>query len=128
MTAGDVMNRNFETVQADASLEDVIRKLESTGMQQLPVCQDGHLVGIVTQEDILTRAPLAGRRSNSVRVADVIAPDLVFCFVNTEVNEAANLMRENRVGLLPVLDQDKAVVGVLVLEDIPSDRKAKQRV
>jgi CBS domain-containing protein len=128
MTAGELMTRKFETIQADAPLHDVARKLEASGMKQLPVCQDGHLVGIVSNEDVITRAPLGTRRADTVRVADVIAPDLLFCFVNTEVNEAAHLMRENHVDLLPVLDHDKALVGVLALEDIPSERAARERV
>jgi CBS domain-containing protein len=128
MTAGELMTRKFETIQADAPIHDVARKLETSGMKQLPVCRDGHLVGIVSQEDVTSRAPLGNRRADAIRVADVIAPDLLFCFVNTEVNEAANLMRENRVDLLPVLDHDKSLVGVLALEDIPTERAARERV
>ena len=114
MTASDLMTRKFEIVQADARLEDVARKLETSGLKLLPVCQDGHLVGVITHTDLAKRIPGASR------VSDVIAPDLLFCFVNTEATEAANLMRENRVRYLPVLDHDKSIVGVLALEDIPS--------
>ena len=128
MTAGKLMSRKFETVQADAPLEDVARKLETSGMKQLPVCQDGHLVGMVTQEDVSGGAPFRSRRQDALRVADVIAPDLLFCFVNTDVNEAANLMRENRVTFLPVLDHDKFVVGVLALEDIASAWETTERI
>jgi len=127
MTAGELMTRKFETVQADARLEDVERKLQASGMKLLPVCQDGHLVGIITHQDVIGRAPLTGRRTEAIRVADVIAPDLLFCFENTDVTEAASLMRENRVNLLPVLDQNKTVVGVLALEHI-TERAAKEKV
>ena len=117
MTARDLMTRKFETVKVDARLEDVARKLEASGLKLLPVCQDGRLVGVVTPTDLAKRSPQA------FRVSDVIAPDLVFCFVNTEAAEAANLMRESSVSFLPVLDHDKSVVGVLALEDILSKEK-----
>ena len=120
MTAGQLMNRKFETVRADAPLEDVVRKLETCGMNLLPVCQDGYLVGTISQEEI-ARSETSSRRAGSMRVADVIAPDLLFCFENTDVTEAANLMRENRVSLLPVLSPGKMVVGVLSLESIPDE-------
>jgi len=96
MTAADLMTRKFESIQADASLEEVARKLEST----------------------------ARRRLGPMRVADVIGPDILFCFENTEVNEAAKLMKENRVSFLPVLSRSKKVVGVLALKDIPGERVA----
>jgi CBS domain-containing protein len=54
-----------------------------------------------------------------MRVADIITPDILFCFEGTEVTEAASLMKENRVPLLPVLSRGMKVVGVLALKDIP---------
>ena len=126
MTAGELMTRKFESVHADARLEDVARKLELSGMNLLPVCRDGFLVGTITQEEVEMRAPSPRRRSDTVCVADVIAPDLLFCFENTDASEAADLMRENRVNLLPVLGQNKMLVGVLALESIPDARKARE--
>ena len=131
MTAGQLMTRKFECVHADARLEEVSRKLEESGMNLLPVCLDGYLVGTITQEEVAMRAPSPRRRSDTLRVADVIAPDLLFCFESTDVSEAASLMRENRVNLLPVLGQNKILVGVLALDSTPDDEaahEAKQQV
>lgn len=131
MTAGELMTRKFESVHADARLEEVARKLQISGMNLLPVCRDGFLVGTITQEEVETRVLSPRRRSEPVRAADVIPPDLLFCFENTEVSEAANLMRENRVNLLPVLSQNKSLVGVLALDSIPDPhaaREAKEQV
>jgi CBS domain-containing protein len=118
MTAGELMTRTFETVDADARLEDVARKLQASGVDLLPVCRDGILVGTITPEDVIRRDDAASRRG-AVRAADVVAPDLLFCFESTDVSEAANLMKENRVTLLPVLSPAKKVVGVLALASIP---------
>lgn len=119
MTAGQLMTRKFQTVHADSRLEDVERKLQSSGMNLLPVCRDGDFVGTITHEDI------AGAPTSRLRVADVIAPDILFCFEGTDVVEAASLMRENRVDLLPVLNRQKALVGVLALASIPGERTAR---
>jgi CBS domain-containing protein len=81
-------------------------------------------VGTITQEEAAVRVPSARRRLGPMRVADVIGPDILFCFENTEVNEAAKLMKENRVSFLPVLSRSKKVVGVLALKDIPGERVA----
>jgi CBS domain-containing protein len=120
MTAGELMTRRFESVHADATLEDVARKLQAPGLNLLPVTRDGYLVGTITRDEVAL-TPRPRRRAEPVRVGDVIAPDLLFCFENTDVSEAASLMRENRVNLLPVLGPNKALVGVLALDDIPEE-------
>lgn len=127
MTAGELMTRKFETIQADACLEEVARKMESSGTGLLPVCKDGHLVGTITNDELAGRMPFARLRAEPTRVGDVVAPDILFCFESTEVAEAAKLMREHRVPLLPVLSRSKEVVGVLALKDIPGERIVPQK-
>ncbi len=124
MTAGDLMTRKFETVQADAYVEEVARKLESCDVGVLPVCRDGLLVGMVAHGDLVGRT--ASRRAEPLRVADLLPPDVLFCFENTEVTEAVSLMKENRIALLPVLGRNKNVVGVLALKDIPEERPRRK--
>jgi len=126
MTAAELMARKFESVNADASLEEVARKLERSDSDLLPVCRDGFLVGTITGDEVTVRVPSARRRLEPTRVADVMAPDILFCFENTEVTEAAKLMKENRVSFLPVLSRSKKVVGVLALRDIPGERAASR--
>ena len=128
MTAGELMTREFDVVHADAYVEEVARKLESCGTGVLPVCKDGLLVGIVTHGDLAARTAPSKRRADQIRVADVIAPDILFCFESTEVTEAASLMKEKRVPLLPVLSRSKKVVGVLALKDIPGERNTAKSI
>ena len=123
MKARELMTRKFEVVHADADVEEVARKLETSNAGILPVCKDGLLVGMVTHDDLAVHVT-AGRQPT--RVADVIAPDILYCFESTDVTEAANLMRENRVPFLPVLRENKTVVGVLALKDIPGEKNSKK--
>jgi CBS domain-containing protein len=118
MTARKLMSRIFETVHADADLQEIERKLKASGADLIPVCRDGLLVGTITRRDVALGAPADGRRAEP-RVAEVIAADILFCFEDTDVTEAAKLMRESHVTRLPVLDRGKRVVGVLALKDIP---------
>ena len=118
------MARKFVTVQADAGVEEVALKLRASDLDVLPVCRDGVLVGLVTNGDLSVRVAPWRRRAEPTRVSDVISPDILFCFENTEVNEAAKLMREKRISHLPVLNRSKTVVGVLALKDIPGDRSS----
>ncbi len=124
MTAAELMTRKFVTVDADASIEEVARKLESSGIGLLPVLREGLFVGTITREEVAVRVPSARRSAEPMRAAEVIAPDILFCFESTDVTEAAKLMKENRVTLLPVLTRGKKVVGVLALKYVPGEAGA----
>jgi len=123
MTAREIMSRQFEFVHPDAPIDEVARKMATLDLEPLPVCKDGCLVGLVSQNEVATRVAPARSARRPMRVRDVIAPDVVYCFENTEVNEAALLMREKRVRLLPVLSRNNRLVGLLALKDIPAETK-----
>ncbi|MEQ9125676.1 MAG: CBS domain-containing protein [Alphaproteobacteria bacterium] len=52
-TVGDVMTRSVKTIQPDASLAALARKLESCGVKRLPVVEGGKLVGVVSRADVV---------------------------------------------------------------------------
>jgi len=52
-TVGDVMTRAVKTIQPDASLAALARKLEASGVKRLPVIEGGKLVGVVSRADVV---------------------------------------------------------------------------
>ena len=55
MTLGDVCDGELHTVQADASVGDVIRMMQERTIRRAPVMQDDQLVGIVSLGDLAAR-------------------------------------------------------------------------
>lgn len=53
MTAGDVMNRNFLSVEADADLHDVAWLMARHHQRRVPVIQGKHLVGMISRSDLI---------------------------------------------------------------------------
>lgn len=51
-TVGEVMERNFPTVDADAPFSKVYEKMNESGIKAVPVLDDGRLLGIVTLEHL----------------------------------------------------------------------------
>ncbi|HET9902654.1 MAG TPA: CBS domain-containing protein [Xanthobacteraceae bacterium] len=49
----DVMTERVQTVDEDASLEEVVERLERYGIKRLPVVKDGKVVGIITRANLL---------------------------------------------------------------------------
>ncbi|WP_433626793.1 CBS domain-containing protein [Halomicrococcus sp. NG-SE-24] len=52
-TADEVMTEDPVTVPSDASVTELVRRMEDAGVRRMPVVDDGDLTGIVTLDDVL---------------------------------------------------------------------------
>jgi CBS domain-containing protein len=118
MKIRDVMTRSVELVNPDTSLEEAARKMRETDTGFLPVGENDRLVGTLTDRDITIRAVAEGRDPKSAKVRDAMSDELVYVFEDAETAEAADLMAQRQIRRLPVLNQDKRLVGVVSLGDL----------
>jgi len=82
------------------------------------VCENDRLVGMVTDRDITVRAVAEGCDPRTATVKEVMTPDVFYCFEDQDVQQAANLMKQNQVRRLVVLNRDKRLVGIVSLGDL----------
>jgi CBS domain-containing protein len=118
MKIRDVMTRSVELVNPDTSLQEAARKMRETDTGFLPVGENDRLVGTLTDRDITIRAVAEGRDPRSAKVRDAMSDELVYVFEDAETAEAADLMAQRQIRRLPVLNQDKRLVGVVSLGDL----------
>ncbi len=120
------MTRNPEVVQPSATLEEAARKMDQLDVGPLPVCDGDRLVGLVTDRDITVRATSAGKDPRSTHVSEAMSKDLVYCFEDQDVKDAARMMEEKQIRRVPVLSRDHRLVGIVSLGDVattmPDDR------
>ena len=76
------------------------------------------MVGMFTERDVLRRVVAAMRDPARTTVAEVMTTEVVICTPNTPVEEAALLMKDQRVRHLPVLDENGVLRGLISLGDI----------
>jgi CBS domain-containing protein len=62
-----------------------------------------------------------GEDPNEITIQDVMTREVVYCFEDQEVEEAARLMGEKQIRRLPVLNRHKRLVGILALGDVSVD-------
>src|SRR5262249_18576538 len=85
----------------------------------LPVCGDNdRLAGMLTDRDITVRAVAEGRDPRGTTVQEGMTPDVIYCFEDQDVREAARLMQERQVRPLVVLHRGKRLVGIVSLGDL----------
>ena len=97
MLLRDVMTRHVEVIHPDATLREAAQKMKTLDVGPVPVCDGERLQGMLTDRDITIRATAEGRDPNTTRVRDVMTPDMVYCFEDQDVREAARIMEERQI-------------------------------
>lgn len=115
----DFKYRVVVAVSPDDSIATAIEKLVAHDRGSLPVCDaSGHLVGIITERDIVRRF-LAGKNiaPSKVKVKEVMSTGVVFACLDTDVTYAVNMMKERKIRHIPILDGEK-VIGMISIRDL----------
>ena len=119
MLVREMMRSPVTTIQAGARLQEASQLLRSKGFRHLPVLDEGRLVGVLTDRDLRwatsSLCPEPRTLNDPVRTAMNEAPITVDPL--DPVEDAARIMREHKIGCLPVLDGPD-LVGILTGMDI----------
>ena len=107
------MTANPETISPQDYLAKASEKMTAGKFRRLPVVQDGRLVGVLTDRDILRFVGSEGR----TRVDGAMTESPLTISPDTPVEDAIRLMMKHQISGLPVVEQGK-VVGVVTTSDI----------
>ena len=120
------MTTNPFIISPDHTIPDAQEIMMKHGIRRLPVVKNGKLVGVVTKEDIERYSPSKATSLSmgeityllsKTKVKQIMTKNPVVISPNALLEEAAILMRDQRVGFLPVVDDDK-LVGIINESDI----------
>ena len=115
---GQVMTRDLRTVHPDDIVDLAASLMDWERIRHLPVeSEDGQLVGIVTHRTIL-RLFTSGKLKpgHATPIHEVMHPTPVTVEPSTSTLEAITLMRDHKVGCLPVVE-DGRLVGIVTERD-----------
>jgi CBS domain-containing protein len=107
------------------SVADAARLMRDHDIGDVLVSDDnGRLLGIVTDRDIVVRCIAAGIDPTATTLSQMCTDELVAVAPNSPVDTAAQLMREMAVRRLPVVEQGQAV-GIITIGDLAVVREPK---
>ena len=86
-----------------------------------PLYDEEHVVGIVTDRDIVTRFVSRDDAAINCAVRDILTADVVCCHDRQDMRKAAEIMGDHQLRQLPVLDDNDHLVGIVTLGDIARD-------
>jgi len=118
MKAKEAMHKGVEWVSPDTPVTTLAKKMLEQDIGAIPIGENDRLIGIVTDRDITLRAVANGKDVSGLTARDVMTKGIVWCRDIDEVNQAANVMQTKQVRRLPVIDQNKRMVGILSVGDI----------
>jgi len=121
MLLKEIMTHDVEVVSPGDNLEQAARKMEALDIGPLPVCEGKRVVGMITDRDITVRATAAGCDPKTTLVGDAMTQDIVSCYEDQDVREAARLMQEKQIRRLLVLSRAEELVGIVSLGDLATE-------
>lgn len=118
MKISEIMTAKFEMIDSTNSLREAAQQMKSLNVGFLPVKEGTMLIGVVTDRDIVVRALAEGLNPDSTQVKDIVSSEIVYCYEDDNIEDAARLMEEHQVRRLIVTDHDRTPVGIVSLGDI----------
>ena len=122
-----IMTRDVLQVAENTRVTQLAALMRDHRIRHLPVVRGGRLVGLVTSHDLERVSPspvttLSVGEANyllgKLDAARVMRAEVVTCAPDTLVEEAARLLRQEKIGCLPVVESGGKLVGILTHEDL----------
>jgi CBS domain-containing protein len=122
MQVKDVMTSGVKCISPETTLREAAQKMKEIDVGLLPICgADDRLAGMITDRDIAVRGVAAGLDPVEAKVRDVMTPNVIYCYEDQDISDAAHMMEQNQIRRLVVLNHDKRLVGILSLGDLAVD-------
>ena len=118
MKIKDVMHGGVTWVDPSTPLSQIAKKMRDQDIGAVPVGENDRLVGMITDRDICCRGLADGREVSKLTARDVMSKPIVYCKADDDLTEAIHTMEKSKIRRLPVINEEKRMVGMLSLGDV----------
>jgi CBS domain-containing protein len=120
--------REVLRIDASATVYDAIVRMVEGNVGALLVYEGDRLAGIVTERDYLRRVTLQDRDERTTPVGEIMTAELVFVGPDASVEECMAVMTDRRIRHLPVVTDEREVVGLVSIGDVVKFQSREQSV
>jgi acetoin utilization protein AcuB len=117
MQVAQIMAREVATISPEKQVGQALKLMQKLNIRHLPVVKNDRMVGWITSRDL--REVLLASMLEKITVGDVMVQAPITVTPDTGVEEAARLVVEHKIGGMPVMEGDR-LVGVLTMLDLVS--------
>ncbi len=122
MKVKDIMTTNVTYVEPNASILDTAKLMQQHNVGSIPVCDNGSVVGMVTDRDIVVRNIAIGKNPQQTPVSDIMTTGVTSVSPDMEMSQVTKMMANSQIRRVPVVDQNN-LVGIVALGDVATDAK-----
>ncbi len=112
-TVGAWMTHNPVIATPTTNSRPIEAKMREGDFRTVPVVKDDVVVGIITDRDLRRLTGML----DATKVKDAMTENVITVTVNTPIHEAARLLRQRKIGGLPVVEDGK-LVGMITVTDV----------
>ena len=113
----ELMTRGVRTLSPTDTVAFAAQAMDELDVGAIPVCDGKRLVGMVTDRDIVLRV-VAQARSFDTTLSEIMTEDVLWCTEDDSAETVLDEMAGFQVRRLPVVDNDRHLVGILSLGDL----------
>jgi CBS domain-containing protein len=121
ITVAKLMKTHVIVLGPDESLNVGMARMTESGVRHLPIVdREGHLVGLVSRPDLVRAIDVmrtAEGKRQPLKLRDVMITHVYRATPELPAHQAAAMMIEHKIGMLPVVDEGGHVVGVVTDTD-----------
>ena len=118
MKVKDIMTDRVIRVHPEECVAVAARQMATNHIGAMPVCgNDGRVLGVVTDRDLVVRCLAAGRSPEKTKVREVMTGFVVSVTPDTGIRAAASVMGHRQIRRLPVVEEGK-LCGRVSLGDL----------
>lgn len=118
MNVSKAMHPKADWASADTPISEISRMMATDDIGSIPIARDDKLIGMITDRDIAIRVVAKGLDPAKTPAEKVMTKGIVWCRASATVEDAIHLMDQKKIRRLPVIDDNKRLVGILSLGDI----------
>ena len=124
-----VMTRDPQCVTEQDKLQDVARLMLDCDCGALPVVgENERLIGMITDRDIVVRVIAEGRDCSQATVKDAMTTEAHSVREGDSLESVFRVMSEKKVRRVPVVDENKRVIGIVAQADLALDTSRDREV
>ena len=114
----EVKGHYVHTVDRECSVFDCVAKMNELQVGAFLIVEDGQLVGIVSERDIIRNVFNGNSEMSAFTVEDIMTTDLTTVGPDTSVSQAMNIVTTSRIRHLPVVSARDGIVGLISIGDL----------
>ncbi|MEG1734853.1 MAG: CBS domain-containing protein [Comamonas sp.] len=130
-TVADVLRAKgssaIHSVSPSNTMLDALKLMAEKGIGALLVLEGSSLAGIVTERDYARKIALQGRNSGSTPVSEVMTRKVHCVLPRQNIGECMSLMTTNRIRHLPVMNDERQLLGILSIGDLVKEIISEQQ-